>query len=91
MLAKLYRQTALQSNYGIINLALVENRPCQLSLRELLQEFLKFREETLRRQYDFDLGRARERLHLAEGLLSALEQLDLTIDLLRNRPRWHDG
>ncbi len=86
LLAQLYRQTTLQSNYGIINLALVDNRPCQLSLRELLQEFLEFREQTLRRQYDFDLSCARDRLHLAEGLLAALDRLDLTIDLLRNAP-----
>ncbi|MEO0949062.1 MAG: DNA topoisomerase (ATP-hydrolyzing) subunit A, partial [Cyanobacteria bacterium J06641_5] len=86
LLAKLYRQTTLQSNYGIINLALVDNRPCQLSLRELLQEFLEFREQTLRRQYDYDLNRAGDRLHLAEGLLAALDRLDTTIDLLRNAP-----
>ncbi|AFZ34211.1 DNA topoisomerase (ATP-hydrolyzing) [Stanieria cyanosphaera PCC 7437] len=84
VLKQLYRQTALQSNFGAIMLALVENKPCQLPLRDLLTEFLNFREQTLRRQYSHDLEQAQQRLHLVGGLLSALNNLDRVIDILRN-------
>ncbi len=84
VLEKLYKQTALQSNFGVILLALVDNKPCQLSLRQLLEEFLKFREETLTRQYSHDLGECQKRLHLLQGLLIALNHLDELIDILRH-------
>jgi DNA gyrase subunit A len=84
ILEKLYRQTALQSNFGAIMLALVKNKPCQLSLRELLEEFLKFREETLTRQYDYELKECEKRSHLVEGLLTALNNLDQLIEILRH-------
>lgn len=84
VLEQLYHQTALQSNFGAIFLALVDKKPCQLSLRELLQEFLKFREQTLTRQYTYTLDRARGRLHVVEGLTIALEQIDIVIEILRN-------
>ena len=86
VLHQLYRQTALQSNFGAIMLALVDNKPVQLSLRQLLAEFLKFRESTLRRQYNYELEQATRKLHLVEGLLIALNNLDLVIDILRNAP-----
>ncbi|AFZ42931.1 DNA topoisomerase IV subunit A [Halothece sp. PCC 7418] len=86
VLGQLYHQTALQSNFGTIMLALVNNKPCQLSLRELLENFLSFREETLTRQYTHQLEVARKRLHIAEGLLAALNHLDAVIDILRNAP-----
>jgi DNA gyrase subunit A len=86
VLAALYKQTALQSNFGAIFLALVDNLPRQLSLREALQEFLKFREETLTRQYNNDLEKFQQRAHLVTGLLTALENLDAVIDILRNAP-----
>lgn len=86
VLKQLYRQTALQSNFGAILLALVDNKPCQLPLRDLLTEFLKFREQTLRRQYSHDLEQAQQRLHLVGGLLAALNNLDRVIDILRNAP-----
>ncbi|BAU66741.1 DNA topoisomerase (ATP-hydrolyzing) [Stanieria sp. NIES-3757] len=86
VLKQLYRQTALQSNFGAILLALVDNKPCQLPLRDLLTEFLKFREQTLRRQYSYDLEQAQQRLHLVGGLLAALNNLDRVIDILRNAP-----
>jgi len=84
VLEQLYHQTALQTNFGAILLALVNNKPCQLTLRELLENFLEFREQTLIRQYSHQLGVARKRLHLAEGLLAALNNLDAVIDILRN-------
>lgn len=86
VLHQLYRQTALQSNFGTIMLALVDNKPVQLPLRGVLEEFLKFREHTLRRQYSHELEQANQRLHLVEGLLLALNQIDAVIEILRHAP-----
>ncbi|MGV2828979.1 DNA gyrase/topoisomerase IV subunit A [Myxosarcina sp. GI1(2024)] len=86
VLQQLYRQTTLQTNFGAILLALVNNQPVQLSLRQLLTEFLNFREQTLTRQYSHELAAAERRLHLVEGLLIALNNLDRVIDILRNAP-----
>ncbi len=86
VLAQLYRQTALQSNFGVIMLAIVKGQPRQLPLKELLSEFLSFREETLTRRYQHDLDQAQSRLHLLEGLLKALDNLDALIEILRFAP-----
>ena len=86
VLHQLYRQTALQNNFGAIMLALVDNKPVQLPLRGVLEEFLKFREHTLRRQYTHELEQANQRLHLVEGLLLALNQIDAVIEILRHAP-----
>ncbi|MGF1542823.1 MAG: DNA topoisomerase (ATP-hydrolyzing) subunit A [Pleurocapsa sp.] len=86
ILQQLYRLTALQSNFGAILLALVDNKPIQLSLRQILEEFLQFREGTLRRQYTHELEQKTERLHLVEGLLTALNNIETVIDILRNAP-----
>ncbi|MDZ8051849.1 MAG: DNA gyrase subunit A [Aulosira sp. ZfuVER01] len=83
ILQHLYHQTALQSNFGAILLALVDGQPRQLSLRQLLQEFLSFREHTLNRRYSYELGKAENRLHLVEGLLLALSNVDTVIEILR--------
>ena len=83
VLQNLYHQTALQSNFGAILLALVDGQPRQLSLRQILQEFLKFREQTLNRRFSYELGKAQGRLHLVSGLLKALSQLDQLIEILR--------
>ena len=84
ILNQLYRQTALQTNFGIIMLSLVDNKPCQLPLKELLQEFLQFREETLTRQYRYELQEKQERLHLLKGLLIALQKIKKVITILSN-------
>lgn len=86
VLHKLYRQTALQSNFGAIMLALVDKSPIQLSLRQFLEHFLEFREQSLRRQYGNELEEAQQRLHLVSGLLIALNDIDRVIDILRNAP-----
>jgi DNA gyrase subunit A len=86
VLEQLYRQTALQSNFGVITLAIVDGQPRQLPLKELLQEFLQFREDTLIRRYQHDLSQAQSRIEIVEGLLRALENLDALIDILRNAP-----
>ena len=84
ILQKLTRQTAFQSNFGAIMLALVDNKPVQLSLRQLLEEFLRFREETLRKQYGDELEKTQQRLHIVSGLLIALNNIDSIVDILRN-------
>jgi DNA gyrase subunit A len=86
VLAALYQQTALQTNFGAIILALVDNQPRQLSLKQVLQEFLRFRETTLTRQYSDELQQASDRLHLVEGLLLALQNIDRVVDILKNAP-----
>jgi DNA gyrase subunit A len=82
----LYKQTALQNSFGAIFLALVNGLPQQLTLRQMLMEFLSFREETLTRQYSSDLEHCEQRAHILIGLLTALENLDETIDILRHAP-----
>lgn len=83
ILQQLYHQTALQTNFGAILLALVDGQPRQLSLRQLLQEFLHFREQTLSSRYAYELSKAENRLHLLAGLLKALSHLDEVIEILR--------
>lgn len=83
VLHSLYQQTALQVNFGAIMLAIVDGQPRQLSLRQLLQEFLKFREQTLNRRYSHQLEEAQERIHVVEGLNQALAKLDEVIAILR--------
>ena len=84
VLQNLYHQTALQTNFGAILLALVDGQPRQLTLRQLLQEFLSFREQTLSRRYTHELEKAESRQHLVEGLLVALSHLDEVVEILRH-------
>ena len=86
VLQHLYHQTALQMTFGAILLAIVDGQPRQLSLRQLLQEFLSFREQTLNRRYNYELGKAQSRVDLVEGLLKALSNLDQVIGILRQAP-----
>ncbi|MEM6433045.1 MAG: DNA gyrase subunit A [Cyanobacteria bacterium P01_D01_bin.115] len=86
VLNALYRQTPLQNNFGAIMLALNDGQPRQLPLREILQAFLDFREETLTRQYRYDLEKTEARLHIVDGLIRALENLDQLIEILRHAP-----
>lgn len=86
VLARLYQQTDLQTNFGAILLAIVNGQPRQLTLRQLLQEFLDFREVTLTRRYNYELQAAERRCHIVQGLMVALTNLDVAIDILRNAP-----
>ena len=86
ILQHLYHQTALQTNFGAILLAIVDGQPRQLSLRNLLLEFLSFREQSLLRRYNYELGKAENRLNLVSGLLKALASLDEVISILRQAP-----
>ncbi|MFQ5553073.1 MAG: DNA topoisomerase (ATP-hydrolyzing) subunit A, partial [Thermoplasmata archaeon] len=83
ILNQLYAHTPLQTTFGIINVALVNGRPRRLTLRKTLQEFLAFREEVVRRRTRFDLRKAEARVHIVEGLLTALQAVDRVIALIR--------
>ncbi|GBO51928.1 DNA gyrase subunit A [Pseudanabaena sp. lw0831] len=83
IIEQLYRQTALQSNFGVILLALKGSLPKQMCLRELLQEFLSFREETLAKRFRYELKKAEEKSHLLEGLVIVLQDIDRLIRILR--------
>jgi DNA gyrase subunit A len=86
VLHHLYQQTDLMTRFGAIFLALVDAQPRQLSLKQILQEFLNFREQTLIRQYTHELEVAERRAHVVEGLLMALTNLDDVIEILRHSP-----
>ncbi|ABB57724.1 DNA gyrase/topoisomerase IV subunit A [Synechococcus elongatus] len=86
VLEQLYKRTALQSNFGAILLAIVEGQPQQLSLKQLLEQFLSFREGTLRRRYGHELEQTERRLMILEGLLRSLSDLDGLIEILRQSP-----
>ena len=86
VLNNLFKQTALQSSFGIIMLALVDNQmqPRILSLRQIIDEYLKHQEEILTRRTQYDLRKARERAHLLEGLLIAQDNIDEVIHIIRS-------
>ena len=86
VLNTLFKQTALQSSYGIIMLALVDDQkqPKILSLRQIIDEYLAFQMEVLTRRTEFDLRKARERAHLLEGLLIAQDNIDEVIRIIRS-------
>ncbi len=83
ILNQLYKLTPLQSSFGVNNVALVNGRPMILNLRDLIVEFIKFRLQVVVRRTQFDLKKAKERAHILEGLLIALDHLDEVIELIR--------
>jgi len=85
VLNKLFKQTAMQSNFSIIMLALVDNQkqPKILSLRNILDEYIAFQEQVIRRRTEYDLKKAQERAHLLEGLLIAQDNIDEVIHIIR--------
>ncbi len=86
VLNTLFKQTALQSSYGIIMLALVDDQkqPRILSLRQIIDEYLTFQMEVLTRRTRYDLKKAMERAHLLEGLLIAQDNIDEVIRIIRS-------
>lgn len=83
ILSQLFKLTPLQTSYGINNIALVNGRPRQLNLKDLIEEFIKFRIEVVVRRTRYELRKAEERAHILEGLLIALDHLDEVIKLIR--------
>ena len=86
VLNNLFHQTALQSNFSVIMLALVDNQkqPKILSLRQILDEYLRYQQEVLTRRTQYDLRKAQERAHLLEGLLIAQDNIDEVIQIIRS-------
>lgn len=80
---QLYKQTELQTSYGINNVALVRGRPKILNLKDLISEFILFRHEVVVRRTQFELRKAQERAHILEGYIIALDNLDAVIKLIR--------
>ena len=86
VLNTLFKQTALQSSFGVIMLALVDDQkqPKILSLRQIIDEYLNHQKEVLTRRTEYDLRKARERAHLLEGLLIAQDNIDEVIHIIRS-------
>ena len=82
----LYKHTSLQETFGVNMLAIIDNRPKLLNLKEILEAFLGHRRETVTRRTAHDLRKAEERLHILEGLKIALDNLDAVITLIRESP-----
>lgn len=83
VLENLFKRTQMEVTYGIINLALVDNKPTLLGLRELIFYYIKHRKSVVVRRTQFDLAQAEKRFHVLEGLMKALNMLDETIALIR--------
>ncbi len=83
VLNQLYTNTQLQVTFGVIMLALVDNQPRVLTLREMLDFYLQHRRDVVVRRTNYDLERAREREHILAGLMVALDHLDAVIELIR--------
>jgi DNA gyrase subunit A len=79
----LYKYSELQTSYGINNVALVNGRPRILNIRDLISEFVKFRMEVVTRRTAYELRKAKERAHILEGYIIALDNLDAVIKLIR--------
>ncbi len=84
ILNQLYKHTAMESTFGMINLALVNGEPKLLDVKTAITEFLSFREEVIRRRTEFELQKAKQRLHITEGLITAVDHLDDVIRLIRH-------
>jgi len=84
VLNKLYKLTPMQTSFGVINLAIVNGQPKVLNLKEMLEAFVDFRREVVRRRTEYDLRKARARAHILEGLTKAIDALDYIVTLIRN-------
>ncbi|HHT86618.1 MAG TPA: DNA gyrase subunit A [Clostridiales bacterium] len=84
VLNQLYKHTRLQDTFGIIMLALVDNEPKVLNLKDMLRHYLAFQEEVVTRRTQYDLEKAQERLHILEGLLRALDMIDEIIEFIKS-------
>ena len=81
---QLYKLTNIESSFGFNTLAIVENKPKILNLKEFISEFLKFREDTVIKRVKFDLNKAEERAHVLIGLATAVENIDEVIKIIKN-------
>ncbi len=81
---QLYKLTTIESSFGFNTLAIVNNKPKILNLKEFISEFLRFREDTVLKRVKFDLKKAEERAHILIGLASAVENIDEIIKIIKN-------
>ena len=86
VLNHLFKQTALQSTFGMINLSIVDGQPRVLTLKQSLQQFIVHRREVVTRRSEYELAQARARAHLLEGFIIALDHLDEVIATIRQSP-----
>ena len=84
---QLYKHTALQTTFAVNMLALVDGKPEVVNLKDALEAFIRHRREVIRRRSEFDLEKARDRAHILEGLLKAIDLLDLVIATIRASDR----
>lgn len=84
VLENLFKKTNMEVTYGIINIALVDNKPTTLSLRALIGHYIDHRKTVVTRRTQYDLAQAEKRFHILEGLMKALNMLDETIALIRS-------
>lgn len=91
VLNHLYSLTQMQVTFGVIMLAIVDSQPKLLTLRDILQEYIKFQSEVVLRRTQFDLKKAQERAHILEGLMIALDFIDEVIAILRNSKSIPEG
>ena len=83
VLNQLYKHTDLQATFGVINLMLVDGEPKVLPLRDILYYYLEHQKQVVTRRTQFDLDRAKERLHILEGLIIALDNIDEIVELIK--------
>jgi DNA gyrase subunit A len=83
ILNQLYKYTQMESTFGIIMLAIADGRPQVFNLKEMLEKFISFRQEVVVRRTRFDLARAKERAHILEGLIIALNNIDAIIKVIK--------
>ena len=81
---QLYKLTSIESSFGFNTLAIVENKPKILNLKEFISEFVKFREDTVIKRVKYDLKKAQERAHILIGLATAVENIDEIIKIIKN-------
>ena len=81
---QLYKYTSIESSFGFNTLAIVNNKPKILNLKEFISEFLKFREDTVLKKIKFDLKKAEERAHILIGIATAVENIDEVIKIIKN-------
>jgi DNA gyrase subunit A len=84
VLNKLYKLTPMQTSFGVINLAIVNGQPRVLNLKQMLECFVDFRREVVRRRTEYDLRKAKARAHILEGLTRAIDALDYIVTTIRN-------
>ena len=84
VLNQLFGHTEMQTTFGILNLAIVEGQPKILSLKDLIMHYIDFRVDVITRRTTYDLTKAREKLHLLEGLMIALRNIDEVISIIRS-------